>query len=221
MANHNNPFQWLKEKLESLKQMPPRKNGGKTSYLLILLALGALFMIMGSMWNNDGDEHPAAVLDKTAPEESSEAFGSNQSESNDGMKLFEDQYEQQLKEALESIVGVRSVTVIVNVSATEKKVFEKDTILRNQTTQEGDTNGGTRQVEDQSKEEQIVIIQNGDKETPLTSETKKPDIQGVLVVAEGAENMQVKKWIREAVTKSLNVPVHKVAVIPKKSKGES
>ncbi|GIN73535.1 stage III sporulation protein AG [Bacillus sp. J14TS2] len=220
MANHNNPFQWIKEKLENLKQKPPGKNGGKTTYLLILLALGALFMIMGSLWKSDVEEHPAAVLDKEY-DESSEAFGSKQSESNDGMQLFEDQYEQQLKEALESIVGVQSATVIVTVSGTEKKVYEKDTVLRNQTTQEGDTNGGTRQVEDQSKEEQIVIIQNGDKETPLTSETRKPDIQGVLVVAEGADNMQVKKWIREAVTKSLNVPVHKVAVIPKKSKGES
>ncbi|MBO0995276.1 stage III sporulation protein AG [Bacillus sp. SD088] len=220
MANQNNPFQWIKEKLENLKQKPPGKNGGKTTYLLILLALGALFMIMGSLWKSDVEEHPAAVLDKEY-DESSEAFGSKQSESNDGMKLFEDQYEQQLKEALESIVGVQSATVIVTVSGTEKKVYEKDTVLRNQTTQEGDTNGGTRQVEDQSKEEQIVIIQNGDKETPLTSETRKPDIQGVLVVAEGADNMQVKKWIREAVTKSLNVPVHKVAVIPKKSKGES
>lgn len=220
MANHNNPFQWIKEKLENLKQKPPGKNGGKTTYLLILLALGALFMIMGSLWKNDVEEHPAAVLDKEY-DESSEAFGSNQSESNDGMKLFEDQYEQQLKEALESIVGVQSATVIVTVSGTEKKVYEKDTVLRNQTTQEGDTNGGTRQVEDQSKEEKIVIIQNGDKETPLTSETRKPDVQGVLVVAEGADNIQVKKWIREAVTKSLNVPVHKVAVIPKKSKGES
>ncbi|GIN55747.1 stage III sporulation protein AG [Lederbergia ruris] len=221
MGNHNHPFQWIKEKLEKLKLKPPGKNGGKTSYLLILLALGALFMVMGNIWKNDVDEQPAAVLDKTASDESSETFGSNQSESNEGMKLFEDQYEQRLKEALESIVGVGSTTVFINVSATERKVYEKNTVLRNQTTKEEDTNGGTRQVEDQSKEDEIVIIQNGDKETPLTSETQKPDIQGVLVVAEGAENIQVKKWIREAVTKSLNVPVHKVAVIPKKSKGES
>ena len=32
---------------------------------------------------------------------------------------------------------------------------------------------------------------------------RKPEIKGVLVVAGGAENMQVKKWIIEAVTRAL------------------
>ncbi|MCJ7839352.1 stage III sporulation protein AG [Lederbergia sp. NSJ-179] len=220
MGKNHNPFDWIKEKVENLTQKPPGKNGGKTSYLLVLLALGALFMIMGSLWKNDVNEQPTAVLDETASSDSAETSSKNLDPIN-GMKGFEEQYEDRLKEALESIVGVQSVTVIVNVSGTERKVYEKNTTLRNQTTREGDKNGGTREVEDQSKEDQLVIIQNGDKETPLTSEIKKPEIQGVLVVAEGAENIQVKKWIREAVTAALNVPVHQVTVIPKKSKGES
>jgi stage III sporulation protein AG len=47
-------------------------------------------------------------------------------------------------------------------------------------------------------------------------EYQKPAIRGVLVVAKGAENIQVKKWIIEAVTRSLDVPSHRVAVMPKK-----
>src|SRR5690606_40596984 len=125
------------------------------------------------------------------------------------------------KEALEEIVGVYSVTVVVNVEATEKKVYEKNSILKNQTTNEEDEKGGKRQIEDQSKEDQLVIIKEGDKDIPLVSETRKPEIKGVLVVAGGAEKMQVKKWIVEAVTRVLDVPSHKVAVMPKKSKGDS
>ncbi len=137
------------------------------------------------------------------------------------MKIYEEQYENQLKEALEEIVGVRDVTVIVNVEATEQKVFERNTILKNQTTNEQDKEGGTRQVEDQSQEEQLVTVREGDEEVPVIIETKKPVIRGVLVVAGGAENMTVKNWIIESVTRVLDVPSHKVAVMPKKSKGDS
>ena len=66
-----------------------------------------------------------------------------------------------------------------------------------------------------------MIIQNGEKEVPIVVETKKPAIRGVLVVAKGADNIQVKKWIVEAVTRSLDVPSHRVSVLPKKTKGES
>ncbi|SIB32256.1 stage III sporulation protein AG [Mycobacteroides abscessus subsp. abscessus] len=76
-------------------------------------------------------------------------------------------------------------------------------------------------MEDLSKEDQLVIIRDGEKEVPIVVETKKPVIRGVLVVAKGADNIQVKKWIIEAVTRSLDVPSHRVAVMPKKSKGES
>ena len=134
---------------------------------------------------------------------------------------YERTYEAQLKEALDKIVGVEDVTVVVNVDATELKVFEKNTNTQSQQTDETDREGGKRKVEDQSREEQLVIIQDGEKEIPVVTETKKPAIRGVLVVAKGADNIQVKKWIIEAVTRSLDVPSHRVAVMPKKTKGES
>jgi len=179
-------------------------------------------MIMGSIWKEKVDHPPEAVFNEdTGEQNSSEAFGVKKSDQNDGMKMFEEQYENQLKEALEEIVGVYSVTVVINVQATEKKVYEKNSILKNQTTHEEDEKGGKRQIEDQSKEDQLVIIRDGEKDIPLVSETRKPEIKGVLVVAGGAENVQVKKWIIEAVTRVLDVPSHKVAVMPKKSKGDS
>ena len=132
---------------------------------------------------------------------------------------YERTYETQLKEALDAIVGVEDVTVVVNVDATEKKVLEKNRNTQTQITDETDREGGKRKVEDQSTEEQLVIIQNGEKEVPIVIETKKPEIRGVLVVAKGAENIQVKKWIVEAVTRSLDVPSHRVSFCRRKRRG--
>ena len=61
-------------------------------------------------------------------------------------------------------------------------------------------------MEDQSQEDQLVTVRDGDEEVPVIIETKKPVIRGVLVVAGGAENMTVKNWIIEAVTRVLDVP---------------
>jgi stage III sporulation protein AG len=217
------PLDWLKEKfLDNKDNMPPGKKSGKHTYLLILLLLGAAFMLIGNMWKNTSENKAAQVVqEENAVVSHAEAFGHKQQEKNNDMKVYEEQYENQLKEALEEIVGVRDVTVIVNVEATEQKVFERNTTLKNQTTNEQDKEGGTRQVEDQSQEEQLVTVREGDEEVPVIIETKKPVIRGVLVVAGGAENMTVKNWIIESVTRVLDVPSHKVAVMPKKSKGDS
>lgn len=62
----------------------------------------------------------------------------------------------------------------------------------------------------------LVIVRSGDQEKPVVVKTEKPKIRGILVVAKGADNIEVKKWIIEAVTRSLDVPSHRVAVLPKK-----
>ena len=111
---------------------------------------------------------------------------------------------------------MKDVTVVVNLEATEEKVYEKNNVTQKQITDETDREGGKRTVEDSSKDEQIVIIRDGEKEVPIVQQTKKPSVRGVLVVAQGADNITVKKWIVEAVTKVLDIPSHRVAVMPKK-----
>ena len=139
----------------------------------------------------------------------------------DSIDDYEKEYENQLKEILETIIGVDDVSVVVNVDATSLKVYEKNKSNKNTTTEETDKEGGKRSVTDQSSEEEIVMIKNGDKETPVVVQTKKPDIRGVLVVAQGVDNVQIKQTIIEAVTRVLDVPSHRVAVAPKKIKEDS
>ena len=70
-------------------------------------------------------------------------------------------------------------------------------------------------VEDESLDEKTVIIREGDKETPVVLRTEKPKVRGVLVVAKGVDNIQVKAMVKEAVIKALDVPAHRVSVSPK------
>ena len=196
-----------------LKTLLGNDKKNKKSYLLILLLIGILLMIVSSFFNNYKKTDEIQTLKQI--EEKNKNGSEEQS-----MRAFEKEYEKQLKAALEEIMGVEDVTVVINVEATERKIFEKNTNLKNRTTSEEDQNGRNKQVEDQSHEEQLVLTRAGDTEVPIVQELRKPEISGVLVVAKGVENIQVKKWMVEAVTRVLNVPNYKVAVIPKKTEGD-
>ena len=214
---------WFKKHFFKDDQTNHKK--GKYIYLIVVLTLGTMIMLISNVFiKNESSQNALPTFKNNASsqtEENVETFGQKNSSGNSVISDYERAYEVQLKEALDSIVGVSDVSVVVNVDATEKQVLEKNRKSQKQLTDETDREGGKRKVEDQSTDEQLVIIQNGEKEVPIVVETKKPAIRGVLVVAKGADNIQVKKWIVEAVTRSLDVPSHRVSVLPKKTKGES
>lgn len=215
MDNNKGPLVWLKKllKLEDKSDKKP----GKYQYMLLVLCIGAAFMLVGNIVFKPGS-NASSVPASTNKSESSDvpAFGLNKSSGNKAIAEYEEKYENQLKKALQEMLGVDDVTVVVNIDSTDKKILEKNKVSKTQTTDETDREGGQRKVQETSSDEQLVIIRNGEKEVPVVVETKKPDIRGVLVVAKGAGNIEVKKWIVEAVTRVLGVPSHRVAVMPKK-----
>lgn len=217
MKNKTNFFQWFKQTfLESNLEKKDQKNR-KTQYILLIVFVGIIFMLVSNYFSpNEATQELAPVI----KEADTPAFVGKSDDNPQTMEDYENHYENQLKEALNHIVGVNDVTVKVNVKSTAEKIYEKNTSNQTQTTSEVDSNNGKRQVEDKTSTEEVVIINNGEEEKPIIIMTNKPEISGVLVVANGAENIQVKKWIIEAVTRLLDVPSHRVSVLPKKTKGE-
>ncbi|WP_426004414.1 stage III sporulation protein AG [Bacillus sp. DWP3-1] len=216
-----------KQKLKSFLQ-PPEKGEGKPKltkhhYLLLVFIIGVSFMLVSQILSPPSSKEQAAVpaSKKTSSQEQEVFKPASSSKSKNSIEDVEQEYENQLKEILETIIGVEDVSIVVNVDATSLKVFEKNKSNKSTTTEETDKEGGVRSVTDQTKEEEIVIIKNGNEETPVVVQTKKPDIRGVLVVAQGVDNVQIKKTIIEAVTRVLDVASHRVAVAPKKIKEDS
>lgn len=209
------------EKKESifgkLKKNIPKDS--KTTYLIILLTAGVLVLLLSNFFSpisEEDDIQASAIL----PQTNIEASGKIEKVANEAIASYEREYENQIKDAISKIVGVGTVDVVVNIESSEITVLEKNNTTTSQKTTEVDKQGGTRNIEDQSVAETVVIIRSGDKETPIVVETVKPSIRGVLVVAQGADNVQVKKWIIEAVTRALDVPSHRVAVMPMKTEEE-
>jgi stage III sporulation protein AG len=212
MDNHQGPISWVKKLLK--KQENSDKKAGKYQYLLIILCIGATLLLVGNIFIKNNIK---SSIPEIASEETESGVVNKKNSSYITMAEYEEKYEKELKKALGAMLGVSDdeVTVVVNIDSTEKKVFEKNKVEKSHTIEETDTNGGQRKVKETSRDEKLVIIQDGEKEVPIVVETKKPEIRGVIVVAKGAENIEVKKWIKDAVTRALGVPTHRVGVYPK------
>ncbi|MFT8320650.1 MAG: stage III sporulation protein AG [Bacillus sp. (in: firmicutes)] len=219
MDKDKGPISWLKKWLANEESEEKKK--GKVQYLIIVVLFGAAIMIVSNMFFKGSSNADVAAFSNTngtsSDQAAEETFGQKSGGGSSGITDYEEVYKEQIKEAINHIVGVKDATVYVNVDATEKKVYEKNSTSQTQTTEETDPQGGKRQVEDSSSEQQLVIVQNGDKQVPVVIETKKPAIRGVLIVAKGAENIKIKSMIIEAVTRALDVPSHRVSVMPKQN----
>ncbi|GAA4709860.1 stage III sporulation protein AG [Brevibacillus fulvus] len=188
-------------------------------YFIVLLGVGIAFMILTDFLEVKPDQPPEETSSALAfpgggeGEPAVPAFGN--SAGNDVIAEYENRYETQLKEILEKVIGVGEVEVMVNLDSTPEMIVEKNRDSRSATTQETDKEKATRNQSEQSRNEQVVVIQ-GKQEQPVVVKTLKPKVRGVLVVAKGAENIQVKAWITEAVNKVLDVPLYKISILPKK-----
>ncbi len=219
-ANNDQNGQWLKKLFNTGGK---KKRSTPIQYLAIVLCVGLALMIFSNFTKSGFNQESVPVFkeDTKVSSEDVAVFSSkNSSDEPYSMQDYEYTYEKQLREALEQIVGVSDVTVMINLAETETKVFERNVSTKQQNTDETDREGGTRKVEDITRDDQVVITRSGDKEEPLIAKIEKPTIRGVLVVAQGVENIQVKTWVVEAVSRVLDVPSHRVSVLPKKSKGD-
>lgn len=120
--------------------------------------------------------------------------------------------EQKLKNILETIQGVGKVNVFINYSESSETVAMFNENSKTSTTEETDTSGGKRIIEQKDTQKDVVYQDsNGDK-IPITQKTIQPKIEGAIITAEGAGNASVKANIIQAVEAATGLATHKIQV---------
>ncbi|WP_187820514.1 stage III sporulation protein AG [Pasteuria penetrans] len=133
----------------------------------------------------------------------------------DPMLLYEQQYERTLRGVLGKVAGVSDVEIVVNLDSTVEDVVQVDVRDAEQVTTELDQRGGNRSITQHHKDKKTAYVKTRDGEQPVIIKRVKPKVRGVLVVARGVERVAVRATIIEAIQRALEVPAHRIAVLPK------
>jgi len=131
--------------------------------------------------------------------------------SSEAVRLEQDT-EKRLEEVLGEIQGAGKVSVTLFLAAGPQYNYA------NNTNTSKDQGGGTRLTTEINEDTQMVMSRavgsNGDQ--PVVIKEIKPDVQGVLVVAEGASDPFVRATLSKAVQTLMGIPAHQVNVLPRK-----
>lgn len=127
-------------------------------------------------------------------------------------------YIAELEERLESILrkvkGIGNVEVMITLKSSKEQVALKDSPYTKEGLNEVDGEGGSRTDNNIQREDSTVLIMNEDGKTvPYIVQENEPKVEGVVVIAEGGDNVRVIMDIMEAAEVLFDVPVHKVKVM--------
>lgn len=200
---------WLKEKLkiESLQKF--NLNQKTATNLVIIICIGITFLIVSSfvsdMHKSSGGEEQSGT--DAGSQVESEAYAGNSG--NEYVRNLENQ----LSSILSKIEDAGKVSVMITLKSSSEIIPAKDESLSNKITNEKDTDGGTRTINEENTSDKVVFAnaQSGDSK-PLIVKEINPEIKGVIVVAEGAKDAKVKLKISQAVQTVLDVPAYRVTV---------
>lgn len=112
--------------------------------------------------------------------------------------------ERRLEEMLSSIKGIGKVQVMITLKDLGESVVEKD-----DTEQESINNDESTF----SKSEETVYEKTGNETYPYVINTLQPQIQGVLVIAQGVESPVMQQLIMEGVMALFGIESHKISII--------
>ncbi|ADL68817.1 stage III sporulation protein AG [Thermoanaerobacterium thermosaccharolyticum] len=130
---------------------------------------------------------------------------------------YASQLELELKNILSKIHGAGNVDVLVTLDSDEEVVAAMDTVQSETTTNEKDSNGGTRTTIQSETNNKIVTSQTTSGENqPMILKKVMPEIRGVVVVADGAKDSNVQYELMTSVETALGIPAYKVKVVSSK-----
>ena len=175
------------------------KTWKKDQWLIVFLA-GVLLLVIAIPTGSNKDDS-----DDTKKMLSQETNDSDKEEWS-----YETQLEERLEEILRHVEGVGQVQVMITLKDSGEALVEKDVESSSQTTDESD---GTAGVKQQQSSESTVYENQSEDGKPFISKETAPEIEGVLVVAQGGGNAATAHNISEAIQALFNIEVHKIKIV--------
>ena len=177
----------------------------KKNHLLILFLVGLLLFVA---------VFPFPASDQSGADTVESTSAASVNEGSTTMGEYESYLEEKTADILKQVDGVGDVTVMITLKSGGQKIIEKDQSGSSQTTEEEDSEGGKRTVEESTSDKTSIYEQGSDgSSAPYVSKELSPEIEGVVVIADGGGNAVTAQNITEAVQALFGVEAHKIKIM--------
>ena len=121
--------------------------------------------------------------------------------------------EEKLEKSLAKLEGAGKVEVLVSLKSSGEQIVEKDQSITRSGTSEQDSQGGSRDISDFDSKESTVYVSEGSVSAPYVVKVLQPEVEGIMVIAEGAGKGAVSKNISDALQALFGIEAHKIKVV--------
>lgn len=211
----------FKDKLKSLMNIDEKKEEGNEKkkienlvFLVILLIITTI--IINTIWKDK--KITKNIQNSVTTKQLATSIVNNTENDTTIMETgnLEQNLEQKLETILNKITGVGEVTVCINYSESSEIIAMYNENSKVSNTEETDTSGGVRKIEQTDIQKDIIYKEENGQKEPITQKIKQPKIEGAIVVAKGANDINVKTNIIQAVEAVTGISTHKIQVFEMK-----
>jgi stage III sporulation protein AG len=154
-----------------------------------------------------------AETDKNSQQKMPEKESAENTEQSTGNGVdYGRELERKLEQILGEMEGVGKVEVMITLKDDGERILDKDITRSSQEVSEEDGTVKRNTRESQYQEETVFSKETEDGQ-PFVAKETAPQVEGVLVVAEGGGNAKTAKNISDAVLALFPVEVHKIKVV--------
>ena len=179
--------------------------------VFFIVVLIITIVIINVIWNGNDNKQNKQVTNDTSKQLATTNSNQNVSTSQNEAESTE-VLEKKLEDILSKIQGVGEVSVCINYSESSEVVAMYNENSKTSTTEETDTSGGTRKIQETDSQKDIIYQEDNGEKTPMTQKIVDPKIEGAIVTAKGANDANVKTSIVQAVEAVTGLPTHKIQV---------
>ncbi len=131
------------------------------------------------------------------------------------------EWEEKLEKSLLYIEGAGQVKVLITLQESEQRVLARDGTESISETTEEDAAGGSRRVtENRIEKKTIYTVDERGQDVPYVIKTITPSVKGVVVIAQGADQPEVRQNIIEAIQVLFDIDMNKITIVKMKNKNQ-
>lgn len=201
--------------MDELRKTIKKITGGKKlqkDQCLIIILVGVLLCVIAiPVEKKDSESDLSNIIDDTIDNHTDQEITDDTSD-------YAGYWEQKLEEALRYVEGVGKVRVLITLQNSEHKIVEKDGPEEYTNTDEADAAGGTRILGESRLDKSTIYTSDGQGgNVPYVVMTIEPVVEGVVVIAQGADQMNVRENIIEAIQVLFDIDANKIKIVKMKN----